>query len=77
MRRREFITTVVGAAAWPLLVRAQQSARMRRVGVLLPFDEGDAEAKNRFKQFRLGMRDLDWIEDRNVRSLRRWESRLD
>jgi len=36
------------------------------VGVLLPFDENDPEAKNRLKQLRFGMRDLDWIEGRNV-----------
>ena len=39
---------------------------MRRVGVLLPFDENDPEVINRVKQFRLGMRDLDWIEGRSV-----------
>jgi len=68
MLRREFITLIGGvgaslraAAAW-----AQSPQQARRVGVLLPFDENDAEAKNRFKQFRLGMRDLDWTEGRNV-----------
>jgi putative ABC transport system substrate-binding protein len=67
MRRREFITLIggagasLGAAAW-----AQSPQQARRVGVLLPFDENDAEAKNRLRQFRLGMRDLDWIEGRNV-----------
>jgi putative tryptophan/tyrosine transport system substrate-binding protein len=45
---------------------AQSPQQARRVGVLLPFDENDLEAKNRLKQFRLGMRDLDWIEGRNV-----------
>ena len=65
--RRKFIALVGGAgaslraAAW-----AQSLQQARRVGVLLPFDENDPEAKNRFKQFRLGMRDLDWIEGRNV-----------
>jgi putative ABC transport system substrate-binding protein len=66
MRRREFIVALGGVAAWPLTARAQQRERMRRVGVLIPFDENDPEAKNRLKQFRLGMRDLDWIEGRNV-----------
>ena len=65
--RREFIALLGAATAeWPLAARAQQGRQMRRVGVLLPFDENDPEAKNRLKQFRLGMRDLDWIEGRNV-----------
>jgi putative ABC transport system substrate-binding protein len=66
MRRREFITLIGGASSWPLATRAQQPAQMRRVGVLLPFDENDPEVINRVKQFRLGMRDLDWIEGRSV-----------
>jgi putative ABC transport system substrate-binding protein len=71
VKRREFITLFGSTAvAWPLSLRAAASAQSpqqaRRVGVLLPFDENDPEAKNRLKQFRLGMRDLDWIEGRNV-----------
>ncbi|MGA8148587.1 MAG: ABC transporter substrate-binding protein [Gallionellaceae bacterium] len=66
MRRREFITLLGGAAAWPLAARAQQPERMRRVSLLLGLTEMDPEAKARVKAFRLGMRDLGWVEGRNV-----------
>jgi putative tryptophan/tyrosine transport system substrate-binding protein len=63
MRRREFITFLGGAAAtWPLATRAQQFGKMPRVGVLVslsaphPFTEA----------FRSGMRDLGYIEGRNI-----------
>ena len=67
MRRRDFITFAGGAAAmWPLAVRAQHTERMRTVSVLIGLAENDPEAINRVKEFRLGMRDLGWIEGRNV-----------
>ncbi len=65
--RREFITLLGGAAAaWPLGASAQQPERMRRVSVLFGLVEKDPEATARIKAFRLGMRDLGWIEGRNV-----------
>ncbi|HSY26050.1 MAG TPA: ABC transporter substrate-binding protein, partial [Burkholderiaceae bacterium] len=67
MQRRAFITLVGGAAAtWPLAARAQRTDRMRTVSMLLGLAEKDPEAINRVKAFRLGMRDLGWIEGRNV-----------
>jgi putative ABC transport system substrate-binding protein len=67
MQRREFITLICGAAAtWPLEARAQKPDRMRRVSMLLGLGEKDPEAIGRVKAFRLGMRDLGWIEGRNV-----------
>ena len=66
MRRRDFIKVIASsAAAWPVTVRAQ-SNRLRRVGVLLGIAEKDPEANARIKAFRLGMRDLEWIEGRNI-----------
>ena len=79
VRRREFITLLGGAtAAWPLAVRAQQPARMRRIALLVGLDERDAEAQMRVKAFRLGMRDLGWIEGRNIQiEIRFTESNLE
>jgi len=66
MRRREFITLIGGAAAaWPLVARAQQGERMRRVGVLV---SGAADnARVRVAAFEQGLQQLGWIEGRNLR----------
>ena len=67
MKRRDFIKVVAGsAAAWPLVARAQQGERTRRVAVLVGLDEHDFETQKRVKAFRAGMRDLGWIEGRNI-----------
>jgi putative ABC transport system substrate-binding protein len=66
MQRREFITLLGGAAAWPLAAWAQGSQQMRRVSVLLGLGEKDPEAMGRVRAFRVAMRDLGWIEGRNV-----------
>ena len=64
--RRKFLATLGGAAAWPLAAAAQQSERMRRIGVLLGITENDLETQSRVAAFRKGLRDLGWIEGRNV-----------
>jgi putative tryptophan/tyrosine transport system substrate-binding protein len=66
MKRREFITLLGGAAAWPLAARAQQSQRMRRVGVLMAYAESDPEAQARVVAFRQGLRELGWTEGHNL-----------
>jgi hypothetical protein len=67
MQRRNFITLLGGAAAtWPLAARSQEPQQMRRVSILVGPAERDPEATGRAKAFRLGMRDLGWIEGRNV-----------
>jgi putative ABC transport system substrate-binding protein len=68
MRRREFITLLIGAsAAWPLAARAQQDGRVRRVGVLLSGTERDAAIQLRATFLRQGLQQHGWIEGRNLR----------
>jgi putative tryptophan/tyrosine transport system substrate-binding protein len=66
MRRREFITLLGGAAAWPITARAQQPERMRRIGVLMAFDKGDAEAQSSIAALLQGLQELGWTESRNL-----------
>src|SRR5262249_2223887 len=72
MRRREFVGLIGGAAAWPLAARAQQSERVRRVGVLMAYAENDPEGKARFAGFRQGLTDFGWVEGRNLHIDVRW-----
>ena len=67
MRRREFIKVVAGSAAtaWPLAVRAQQSDRVRRIGLLTSLAESDPEGQARLHALRQGLEKLGWIEGRN------------
>jgi putative ABC transport system substrate-binding protein len=67
MRRREFITLLGGAAAWPLAVRAQQPERMRRIGVLVASAEDESDIQARLAGFRQGIEKLGWSQGRNVR----------
>ena len=67
MRRREFITLLGGAAAaWPFAAHAQQSERVRRIGVLVSYTEGDPELKARLAGLRQGLERLGWSEGRNL-----------
>ena len=73
MRRREFITLLGGAAAaWPLAARAEQSQRIRRVGVLMSFSPSDPEGQLRVAAFEQGLRELGWVEGSNLRIEYRW-----
>jgi hypothetical protein len=62
MRRREFIAALGGAAVWPLAAWAQQGDRVRRIGVLMPFDENDSESKRRYSAFSQALADLGWTD---------------
>jgi putative ABC transport system substrate-binding protein len=66
MKRRDFITLLGGAAAWPLAVRAQEADRIRRIGVLVALAEDDPEIKARLAAFRQGLEKRGWSEGRNV-----------
>jgi putative ABC transport system substrate-binding protein len=66
MRRREFITLLGGSAAWPLVARAQQPERMRRIGVLINLARDDPEVAARLLAFRSSLRELGWLEGHNL-----------
>ena len=72
MKRREFITLLGGAAAWPLTADAQQGNRVRRIGVLGGGGENDPEGKRRYSAFTQALADLGWTDGRNVRMDLRW-----
>jgi len=67
VKRREFITALGSAAAWPLAARAQQAERMRRIGVLTGTRAEDAENKDRDAAFEQALQQLGWTPGRNVR----------
>jgi len=67
MRRREFIILFSSAsAAWPIVSRAQQTNRPRRIGLLMTIAEKEPEAQARLSAFRAGLREKGWIEGRNI-----------
>ena len=72
MRRREFITLLGGAAAWPLAARAQQPSAMRRISVLMNLAADDPESLARIGAFLQGLQELGWTDGRNVRLDYRW-----
>jgi putative ABC transport system substrate-binding protein len=72
MIRREFITLLGGAAAWPLAARAQQPERMRRVGVLMNAAADDKDGQARVIAFVQALQELGWTDGRNARIDIRW-----
>jgi putative ABC transport system substrate-binding protein len=69
--RREFIAALGGAAAWPLVARAQQGGRVRRIGVLMQYDEDDP-FKAWVSAFTQALAGFGWTDGRNVRMDLRW-----
>jgi putative tryptophan/tyrosine transport system substrate-binding protein len=72
MRRREFVAGLGSAAAWPVVARAQQGERMRRIGVLMANDENDPVGKTFVSAFTRALADLGWTDGRNVGMDVRW-----
>ena len=67
MRRRAFVAMTLTAAVWSLAGRAQQSERIRRVGVLIAFSENDPVARASVPAFIQAMHRLGWVDGKNIR----------
>ena len=74
MRRRDFMSLLGSAAAWPLAARAQQGERMRRIGVLMNTAADDPQSPVRIAALLQGLQELGWADGRNVRIEYRWGS---
>jgi putative ABC transport system substrate-binding protein len=72
MRRRDFIATLGAAAAWPLASHAQQGGGPLKIGILMAYASGDAEAKARVDAFIAEFARLGWVDGRNIRFDYRW-----
>src|SRR5262245_41506529 len=73
MKRREFITLIGGAAAWPVAARAQQPERVRRIGVLAAGSTADdPDLQARMAAFLQGLRQLGWMDGHNMGVEFRW-----
>ena len=72
MKRREFISLLGGAAAWPLAASAQQKERMRRIGVLMSARPDDPYQTTYLSAFMQGLQERGWTIGRNVRVDYRW-----
>jgi ABC-type uncharacterized transport system substrate-binding protein len=72
LKRREFISLLGGAAAWPLAARAQQGERVRRICVLINLSADDPEGQARVAAFLQGLQEAGWAVGRNVRIDIRW-----
>src|SRR6516165_10500581 len=72
MRRRQFVSLLGGAVVWPLAVCAQQAERMRRIGVLMAYPEGDPEGTASVDAFRQELAKLGWTH--NIQIEVRWVS---
>src|SRR6516164_2013255 len=72
LKRREFITLLGCAAAWPLAARAQEPDRMRRIGVLMNRAAATPDGQARLAAFQQALQQLGWSDGRNIRIDIRW-----
>jgi putative ABC transport system substrate-binding protein len=72
LRRRQFITLLGGAAAWPRALMAQQPNRVRRIGVLMELAASDSQARSNIAALQRGLRGLGWLEGSNLGIEYRW-----
>src|SRR5262249_39516332 len=72
MRRREFITLIGGAAAWPIAALAQQGERMRRIGALMNLAADDPLSVARIRAFEQALQQLGWTVGGNIKIESRW-----
>jgi putative ABC transport system substrate-binding protein len=72
VNRRDFITLLGSAAAWPLAARGQQGERMRRIGIVMPFAKGDSEGEARIRAFKQELAKLGWTDGGNIQFDERW-----
>jgi putative ABC transport system substrate-binding protein len=76
IKRRDFITLLGGAAAWPVAAREQQGERMRRIGVLMDLAADDPEGQARLTAFKAEFSRLGWTDGGNARIDIRWGAGL-
>jgi hypothetical protein len=75
VRRREFVVTIgSAAAAWPLAARGQQPSQVRRIGILMPYPNSDAESQSYVRAFRQELARLGWSEGGKVQFDERWST---
>ena len=74
MKRRAFFAVLSGVAAWPFVGHAEQPARVRRVGVLMPYAENDPITRAFVTAFAQALERFEWVEGKNIRIDHRFAS---
>jgi putative ABC transport system substrate-binding protein len=74
IKRRKCLAMLGGALAWPVVARAQQAQRVRRIGVLIYGGEDSLGSQAQVAALRDGLKELGWVEDRNLRTVIRFDS---